>query len=287
MQSMTGMGRAQAKIKDATVRVEIKSINHRFCEISVRLPARFFLLETLIRNLIKKSISRGKVDVFISEEKEAVLDTLEAQAFQSYYTYLKQIEKALEIPSTITMRDLIAGVGGWTQKAPDSDQLWQQIEPIIAQALQDLNEMRSKEGQNLKQDIQNRFVLIEKVVDDIHGRADQLRNEIEERLKKRIEEKSEELKSLDSQRLHQEILYYLDRLDVTEELSRLKSHLLQVEKFLLAEEAIGRKMDFLLQELNREFNTITSKSQNSEISYLVVDAKSELEKIREQIQNIE
>lgn len=284
---MTGMGRAQGSVQGTPIRFEIKSVNHRFCEINVRLPGRFYIVDSLIRQFIKSKIARGKIDVFAFEEKDSNLNDGELKAYQDYYTYLKNIETTLGLESSITMRDLINGVGSWSQKTAKSEDIWSEIQPVLLNAIQDLDKMRCIEGQNLKKDFESRFENIQNISQKLQSYAESIKSEIEEKLKKRIQEKADDLQDIDTQRLNTEILYYLDRLDVTEELKRIGSHLNQASKFIEAESAIGRKMDFLLQELNREFNTIASKSQNAEVAHLVVDAKTELEKIREQVQNIE
>ena len=170
------------------------------------------------------------------------------------------------------------------------EQAWKDLEPVLEKALNDLDGMRLKEGQALIQNLKDRAAALQNIKEQIFKIKDQINQELSEKLKTKIQEKLDEAqkKDLDETRLHTEVTYLLDRMDVTEELERLDSHLKQADEFLNSKAGpVGRKMDFLLQEFNREFNTIASKSQSASIAHLVVDAKAEIEKIREQIQNIE
>lgn len=287
MKSMTGMGRTQGVALESAFRIEIKSVNHRFCEVSVRLPGRLAALEIPIQNLIKNTVARGKIDVLIFEEKQAQASTAEKQAFEAYYSYLKNIQAQAKIPGEIEMRDLLPNVNSWIQKDTNTDTLWPHLKTLVENALEDLISMRTKEGQNLKTNIQNHLKNLESFAEFITENKLNTEKLLQERLQEKIQTKIQDKDTLDPHRLHSEVVFYLDRMDITEELQRLSSHLKQAQNFLNKEEAIGRKFDFLIQEFNREFNTIASKCQNSEIAYKVVEAKSEIEKIREQIQNVE
>lgn len=287
MKSMTGMGRSQGPIGDSHFRIEIRSINHRFCEVNVRLPSRLGLLEIPLQQHIKKKISRGKVDVSIFEDRLTQAATTEKKAFELYYQYLKTIQTETQIPGTIELRDLLPNVHAWMQKDVDTVAVLQNILPLIDQALGDLDHMRQNEGLHLKSLMQTGISTIKTLTHKIAEKTKGSAEEIEVKLKEKLEAKLKDFEKLDAARLHSEVIYYFDRLDITEELQRVESHFKQVANFFSMSEPAGRKLDFLLQEFNREFNTMASKSQDTEIAHWVVDAKAELEKIREQIQNVE
>lgn len=287
MKSMTGMGRAEGSVLKTPFRVEIKSVNHRFCEVFVKLPTRFSTLELLLQKLIKEKLSRGKIDLYIFEEKTPELTDFEIEAFEAYHAYLRKICDHLELKEPITLRDLTAGVGSWAQKDLDFEKAWKDLKSIVEKAMGDLDKMREREGAELKKELESRVHYLEDLYQKVLVESADLQKKLEEKIRQKISDRAEELEKLDPGRLHMEVLYYLDRMDVSEELERLKSHFSQAKTFFSSKEPIGRKLEFLLQEFHREFNTIASKSQNSEVAHLIVAAKAELEKIREQIQNIE
>lgn len=287
MNSMTGMGRAVGQIQGVPVRIEIKSVNHRFCEVSVRTPGKYLALEILIQQHIKKRLSRGKVDVFINEEKGAQVSPAESDAYKACHAYFQGIQKSLGLAGQITLQDLISGVNAWMHRDVDTDKAWRDFVPVLDAALDDLVSMRTREGANLKAEMKSLLSGVRDTAAKIAAQQDVVREELEKRLREKIQSRAKELAEIDPARLQTEILFYLDRTDIAEELQRLNSHLNQMDSLFAASEPSGRKIDFLLQEFNREFNTIGSKVQNGTIAHLVVDAKSELERLREQIQNIE
>lgn len=287
MKSMTGIGHAQGKVQGNVLRVEIKSINHRYCDVNCRFPTRYALLEVPIQNLVKNKLNRGRIDVFIFEDKAEVLGSLEEANLKSYCNYLSNIKQILNLKEEITLSQVLAGGGSWGSRALDSDLAWKELEPIIEKALENVQKMRLSEGTRLKQEIELRFIEIGKIYLNISGQSQNIKEDLEKKVMTRLQERMKEVKEIDPQRMQMEILFYLDRMDISEELARIKSHMKQTQIFLTDAEPVGRKLDFLLQEFNREFNTIASKVQNSQIAHQVVTAKTELEKIREQIQNIE
>lgn len=287
MKSMTGMGRAHGVVNGANVRIEIKSINHRFCDVNTRMPSRYLPLELLIQQFVRKTFSRGKIDVFLHEEKNPNLSIAEEEAYQACFTYLDNIRKKLNLSDEISLQDLTSNVGQWIQKDIDAEMVWKELLPVLQEAVNDLLQMREREGANLKKEMQALLGEIGDIVKKLISYKETIQEEVEEKLKEKIEARTQELGDLDENRLRMEVVYYLDRIDITEELHRLQSHLDLANEFLKKDGPVGRKIDFLLQEFNREFNTIGSKSQNSEVAHFVVEAKANLEKIREQIQNIE
>lgn len=287
MKSMTGMGRAQGNVQGAGIRIEIKSINHRFCEVGTKLPGRFLPLEILIQQLVKKTLSRGKIDVFVSEEKNQKLSVAENDAYRACYAHLKGVSDSLGLEGGVSLQDVLTHVNAWVQRDLDVDAAWREFQPVLELALADLMKMRDKEGMNLKKQMQVSFEVLGGILARIEAQRGGIQAELEKRLREKIAQKAEELGGIDPMRLQMEVLFHLDRTDVTEEIQRLKSHFKQAEAFFADAAPSGRKLDFLLQEFNREFNTIGSKIQNGAVAHFVVDAKAELEKIREQIQNIE
>lgn len=287
MKSMTGMGKSSGVIQNTPVRIEVKSVNHRFCEVHFRAHGKYNVLEILAQNLVKSMVKRGRVDIFIAEEKSVAISVAEQDAFKSYYDYLMNIKQTLNLQEDITLQHLLPGANSWIQKEMEPKDAWKDIQPLLIECLNDLNKMREAEGKSLKQNIKDRFENIENITSKVKKISGTVRDELQAKLEEKISARAEHIKEIDPQRMQTEILFYLDRLDIDEELERLSSHMKQTKDFLEAKEPIGRKVDFLLQEYNREFNTIASKSQNAEVAHLVVEAKSELEKIREQIQNIE
>ncbi|MBF0107007.1 MAG: YicC family protein [Deltaproteobacteria bacterium] len=287
MLSMTGMGKAGGLVLGVPVRIEIKTVNHRFCDIHFRAPVKYLSLELKVQQVVKKHIKRGRVDIFVNEEKTAELSGVELDALRSYHAYLGGIKEALNIEEPITLQHILMGVGGWITKEIDTDSAFRDFEVILNAALADLVTMKQAEGNELRGSINKSLLTIEKTRDNILQKTGAIKDVLEGRIRQRIAEKQMELKDVDSQRLAMEVVYYLDRMDITEELDRIKSHLVQVRTLINSEASVGRKFDFLLQEFNREFNTIGSKCTEPAVSYAVVEAKAELEKIREQIQNIE
>jgi uncharacterized protein (TIGR00255 family) len=287
MKSMTGMGRAHGVVQSANLRVEMKSINHRFCEVSTRLPSRYLALELLIQQFIRKNVSRGKIDIYVAEEKNSNLAVTEIEPYKACYAYLKGVQTSLKIPGEIAIQDVISNVGPWIQREIDVDKVWDEFQVVLQMALTDLMAMRAKEGDNLKKDMLAMFANLQKVAAKIASHKESMQAELEARLKEKIQTRLKDIAEIDPVRLQMEVVYYLDRSDITEELQRLKSHFDQVDVFFADASPAGRRIDFLLQEFNREFNTIGSKSQNSVVAHLVVEAKADLEKIREQVQNIE
>ncbi len=201
--------------------------------------------------------------------------------------YLENIKAALGLTESITLDHILAGVNSWVSREIDPKKAWADFEPILQTALDDLNDMRFIEGEKLKNFVRERFDVVSHLHEQILDASETVTAEIEQKLKLKLNERLEELARVDSQRLEAEVIFYADRADITEELERIESHMKLVTELLAAEESVGRKLDFILQEFNREFNTIASKSQKTSIAHWVVDAKTELEKIREQVQNIE
>lgn len=292
--SMTGFGRGESKTEKYSFTVEIKTINHRYLDINIKLPRRISFLEEWIRQIIKKDILRGRVEVFIKMDMHGQSESklsLDTELAKNYNDILHTIKKELDIEEKISLSTItrFPDIIKTTENEIDSDEIKNDLLSGLNSALKSLKDMRELEGRELVKDINNRLKILSGNIDIIEGLSSTVEEDYRQRLKLKMEEI---LKSFnvqpDEQRILQEAAIYADKSSITEEIVRFRSHILQLETITKnSGEAIGRKLDFLIQEMNREANTIGSKSSNIEITSKVVDIKSELEKIREQIQNIE
>lgn len=289
--SMTGFGRGEFKSNEAEVSVEIRAVNHRYSDISVKMPKYLSFLEERIREYIQGNISRGRIDVYVSYdqlERKASEIRLNLELAGNYFSALEQLKAQTGIKDSIPL-SLIAAfpdVIVARQSEMDEEKIWSQLSEALGQAVKALLQMRRKEGENLKQDILEKLETIGTSVLEIKNRAQYVVQEYQQRLEKRIDELNKGLE-MDKDRLCQEVVIFADKSNIDEELVRLKSHISQTVSTLKSGGAVGRKLDFLIQEMYREINTIGSKGNDLEISKKVIDVKTELEKIREQIQNIE
>ena len=290
--SMTGFGRGEYKDDNYQFLVECKTINHKYADINIRLPRKLSFLEDKARILVKDYIKRGRVDLYIkldllgSEDVNLKFD--EALATQ-YVSILKQIKDKFDLVDDISVMNIakFPDVIKTEEKEDDEDKLWLMLKVALENALLKLKEMRSEEGKKLAEDIQNRCDLLKNYIEDIEKYSYNVVIDYKEKLKDRISDMLEDPSIIDESRLAQEVAIYADKSSITEEIVRFKSHIEQLKNTVVKNESIGRKIDFLIQEMNRETNTIGSKSSDLNITNLVVEVKSELEKIREQIQNIE
>lgn len=291
IKSMTGYGRVVALLDGRNIAVEAKSVNHRFLEISLRTPSALFPLEMEYKKKIGERFKRGRIDVSIRLEGEGA-DTskvnLNLEIAHNYFDVLSRLKAEFHLQEPITLKSLtvfrdIFTPSSETELSPD---FLSQVEKTLQEALSMLMNMRQDEGMALYSDMQMRLKVITEIMETIRLRAPQVVLEYQKRLADRIKELTAGY-VLDDARLAQEVAIMADRCDITEELVRMQSHINQFEALLQSEDAEGKKIDFLLQEMNREINTIGSKSNNAEIARQVIEAKSELGKLREQAQNIE
>ena len=291
IKSMTGYGRVVALLNGRNIVVEAKSVNHRFLEISLRTPSALFPLEMEYKKKIGERFKRGRIDVSIRLEGEGA-DTskvnLNLEIAHNYFDVLTRLIAEFHLQETITLKSLtgfrdIFSPPSETQLSPD---FLNEVEKTLQEALSMLGNMRQDEGMALYSDMQMRLKVITEIMETIQLRAPQVVLDYQKRLADRIKELTAGL-AIDDARLAQEVAIMADRCDITEELVRMQSHISQFEALLQSEDAEGKKIDFLLQEMNREINTIGSKSNDAEITRQVIEAKSELGKVREQAQNIE
>lgn len=291
VKSMTGYGRSQQILNGRDISVEIKSVNHRFFEFSARVPRVYGYLEGKLKAYVQSLVSRGKVDVavtiFVLEGKESEVEINRSLA-QGYMDALREVSEPLRLADDLTLSDLtrFSDIFSVRKAVEDEEVIWNDVQTVAAEAVERFVAMRAVEGERMKQDVCARLDTIGSLVEKIEAAAPQTVIAYRERLAAKMREVLADT-AVDEQRLLTEAAIYAEKIAVDEETVRLRSHLKQFRSMLESEEAVGRKLDFLVQELNREANTIGSKAQNVEITGYVVDIKSEIEKIREQIQNIE
>jgi len=291
IRSMTGYGKGAGSNESGAIHVEIKSVNHRFRDINIKLPSRISSLEKDVRKEIERVIARGKVDavvIFDQSAKEENLYEANLAAAKSYYSVLTDLKKELGLESEIRLSDLASMKELILPKEIVSDEglVLHMLLPAIKRALESLKEMRISEGSNLAVDISNRLANISLITDEINERRPEILRNCVKRLKERITQLTEG-KIIDESRLAQEVAIIAERSDITEEIVRLKSHISQFGELMESDEPVGRKLDFLVQEMNREANTVGSKSSDSSISRNVVEIKADIERLKEQVQNIE
>lgn len=289
--SMTGFGRAEVQDERQKIVVEIKSVNHRYLEPSIKAPKKFSLFESKIRSLLKDYAQRGKIDVYITYEDYSQTNvTLKynEELARQYLEYAKKAEEAFGLRNDMTVSQLLRCPDVLTQEdnSPDEDALWAELEPVIRQAGEAFRKARNTEGENLRDDLYGKLENLEQNVAKVMEREPQIMEEY----RKRLEDKTKELLAaadLDDSRIAAEVVLFSDKICKDEETVRLKSHIQNMRDTLAIGDNIGRKLDFLAQEMNREANTILSKANDLETSNIGVELKTEIEKIREQVQNVE
>lgn len=291
IKSMTGFGRAEGETSLGRVIVESRSVNHRYCDINLKLPKRLSPFESRIKELIRSQVSRGRIDVILRTENqgtEKVQLSVDFNLAEQYYQALQALKHKLQLRDEVTLA-LLAGAKDLItakEETGDVELYWQEILPILEQSFKSMDEMKRKEGESLTRDLKQRSFLISQQLQIIKEQFPLQLETYFNRFQERIRSLLDEIE-LDSQRFQQEIAFLSERMDITEEIVRAESHLSQFHALLERNEPVGRKMDFLIQEIFREVNTVSAKANDAEISQRVVEIKSELEKIREQVQNIE
>ncbi len=291
IKSMTGYGRGECQEEHKRIEAEVRSFNHRYLDISIRLPRKLNPLEGQARNLIKQRISRGRLEVSVQLEDSSGGEqklNLDLSLAKDIHSALKSLQEHLQIPGEIRLETLTNFRDLFVRKEMEIDleKEWTSLQTALENALTNLEQMRQNEGLNLRRDFLDRLQTVEDLVDQIGAKAPLTLQGCRDRLAERVAELSGGME-IDPSRLAQEVAFLAERSDITEELVRIKSHLKQFRELLDRPESLGRKMDFLLQEFNREANTIGSKANDAAISHLTVEIKSELEKMREQVQNVE
>lgn len=289
--SMTGFGRAEASEGKRKFTVELKSVNHRYLDLNIKMPKQLNALESEIRSLLKEQIGRGKVDVYITCEKEhedAVSLKYNASLAASYLKYLRAMAEEFELEDDIRVSTLsrYPDVFVMEETPADEEELWNGLREALTGACRQFVAARAAEGENLKADLLDKLEELLSDVQFIEKRSPEIMAEYRQRLEDKVKELLGD-RQLDDARIATEVTIYADKICVDEETVRLKSHIFSMKDALTKGGAIGRKLDFIAQEMNREANTILSKANNIEISDVGINLKTGIEKIREQIQNIE
>ncbi len=292
IKSMTAFSRAENTKDNFSTIIEIRSYNSRHLDIAMRVSRGYLLLEDRIKGMISENVNRGRIEINVQikgnldETLAFDVDTVRAKA---YHEALVQLKDLCNIKPEVSL-DLLAGASGIIIQAEtekDIDACWFVVKECLAEVIDDLNKMRSREGDFIAGDITKRLDYIENCLTQIKDKSCDLLAYYQQRLKERIASLTKGIVEIEPGRVAQEAAFLADRSDISEEIVRAASHLKQFRDIANSEESSGRKLNFLLQELNREFNTMGSKTEKAHISHIVVDVKSELEKIREQVQNVE
>ena len=291
MRSMTGFGRSKLEENFREYVVEIKSVNHKYSDISIKMPRNLTCFEEKVKKIISSNVSRGKVDVFItfnnySEEGRNVI--INKELAKNYINQLRELAAETGIDEEIKITEITKMPDVMQLKIEDdeSDIIWQELERCVIEAANNFVDMRKVEGESIKHDLLARIDSVEALVNRIFSFTTGLLEDYVVKLRERIKEILDTA-VVDEARLAQEIVIYADKCSIEEELTRLRSHIAQFRELLETEASVGKKLDFLIQEMNRETNTIASKSVKLEITNLAIDIKTAIEDIREQIQNIE
>lgn len=292
VKSMTGFGRGELKSEIHNFKVEIKAVNHRYNDISVKMPRHIGYLEENIKKVIKAKINRGKIDVYVNLEyiNDSSIDIkVDIPLAKSYKAALEELSNELNLGDNIRLNNIlgIPEIIKTERKELDEDTTWDCLKEALNSAVLDIMSMKTAEGEALKEDMIMRLRKIEKIVLDIEKRSPVVVLEYRDKLNERIKELLDKDANIDEDRIAYEVVFFADKSNIDEEIVRLKSHINQFISILEDTDQIGRKLDFLIQEMNREINTIGSKANDMLISQNVVEVKSEIEKIREQVQNVE
>ena len=289
---MTGFATADKIAQEITVSMDIRAYNSKHLDLMLRLPSGYLHLDDKIKTRIAERITRGRMEIRIQikdHSEEAVvfeIDLVRVRAIQSALTELKN-ECGIHNDISLELLMSIGGIIKQTERVAEAEIIWPVIKECLADALDDLEDMQKKEGDFIAADLHRRLDYLDDCIGEIENDSDALLNHYQQRLKERLAALTRETVEIDPGRLAQEAAFLADRSDISEEIVRAKSHVRQFRQIMNSEEPGGRKLNFLLQELHREFNTMGSKIGQADTSYKIVDVKSELEKIREQIQNIE
>ncbi|APM38732.1 YicC/YloC family endoribonuclease [Clostridium kluyveri] len=291
IRSMTGFGRGTLEDENQSFIVEMKSVNHRYCDLNVKMPKSLMLLEDKMRKVILQRINRGKVDIIVTQRSssnygtKAVLDEGLADSYVECFNRIKEkydikenipLSLVAKFPEVITLK----------KEEEDVEHIWKYLSQALNDALSMLVDMREKEGEKLEKDLSKKCNYILSLLIEVGNNSQEVvkdyRNKLSQRLRNLLEEYP-----VDESRIEMEVALFADKSSIDEEIVRLNSHIVQFQKTLTVDEPVGRKLDFILQEMNREANTIASKSTNLNITKSILEIKNEIEKIREQIQNVE
>lgn len=296
LRSMTGFGRGEAPVPGGRVVVEARSVNHRFCEVATRLPSRYGPMETRLKKLVTERVARGRVDLTVTVQSEAGSarwPAIDWEVAEGLRARLAELKTRLDLPGEVDLALLATQRGVFAAEEPAPEPSWEPLAAAAGMALEALTAMRAEEGVVLTADFRTRLARMAALVAEVAARAPGVPAEYRDRLAGRVRTLLGDGgpggpgAALDPGRLEVEVALLADRADITEEITRLRSHLAQIEALLEAAEPVGRKLEFLLQEVHREVNTMGSKSADMTITRAVLDLKAELERLREQVANVE
>lgn len=292
IKSMTGFGRCEVQEESLKFTVEMKSVNHRYLDANIRMPKKLNFFETAIRSLLKQSVQRGKVDIFITyedlSEQQVSLKYNEVLAAE-YLSYFEKMQEKFSLENDIRVSTLsrYPEVLTMEEQAVDEEELWKGLKKALDGAIRQFVETRTSEGEHLREDLIEKLDNMLKLVGCIEERSPQIIAEYRDKLETKVKELLADTQIEDS-RIAAEVVIFADKICTDEEVVRLKSHIVHMKETLVSDDSgIGRKLDFIAQEMNREANTILSKANDLEISNIGIELKTEIEKVREQIQNIE
>ncbi len=292
IKSMTGFGRCEVQEESRKFTVEMKSVNHRYLDANIRMPKKLNFFETAIRSLLKQSVQRGKVDIFITyedlSEQQVSLKYNEVLAAE-YLSYFEKMQEKFSLENDIRVSTLsrYPEVLTMEEQAVDEEELWKGLKKALDDAIRQFVETRTSEGEHLREDLIEKLDNMLKLVGCIEERSPQIIAEYRDKLETKVKELLADTQIEDS-RIAAEVVIFADKICTDEEVVRLKSHIVHMKETLVSDDSgIGRKLDFIAQEMNREANTILSKANDLEISNIGIELKTEIEKVREQIQNIE
>ncbi len=291
LKSMTGYGRQEAITGGKKIQVEIKSVNHRFSDYSIKVPRHLGFLEDRMRRYISENVTRGKIDVFITVENydEADRDIfLNEELAKNYIEVLRELRDKFDLRDDISVSSVsrYSDIFKTERREEDQEEIWSLVKSVACDALEAFIAMRSREGERIEKDLRDRIAYMRELAKKIDERSPQTVAEYKEKLYSKIKELLED-RDIDEARILTEVAIFADKVAVNEETVRLESHFEEFNEILDSGKPAGRKLDFLIQEINREVNTIGSKASDIEIAKIVVTLKGEIEKLREQIQNIE
>lgn len=291
MKSMTGFGRCELAEGNHKVTVEIKSVNHRYLDLTVKMPKKLNFFENNIRNLLKNYIQRGKVDVYVTyencSENQIILKYNQGLAAE-YVRYIHQMAEEFSLPCVLSAKGLAEYPEVLTMEAQaeDEEELWKLLEQAVAGAAEKFVEARAREGEQLRQDLLGKLEMMAGYVEQIEKRSPEIWEEYRQKLTDKVKELLADAQ-IDDSRIAMETTVFADRICTDEETVRLKSHISSTRETILEGGSVGRKLDFIAQEMNREANTILSKANDLAVSDIAINLKTDIEKVREQIQNIE
>ncbi len=291
IKSMTGYGQSTVQFEDYRITVELKTVNNRYLDSGIKVYKRYSFVEEVVREIVSSKISRGKLDVqiqFDNIKKDDNVITLNEDIAKEYYSAVKKMSEILGIEDDITASKMIGFTDIFTieKKEQDKEKITENVKEVLYLAIEDLTQSRIREGARLKEFFEASLSYMSDIVDNIEKLSENTVNDYRTKIKERVEEYLGDFKA-DEARLLQEVCMYSDKVNITEEMVRFRSHLKEFKSLLTSDVPVGRKLDFIIQELNRETNTMGSKCNDFEVSKLVVELKSEIEKVREQTQNIE